>query len=40
MNSDIPCGASCANRHCPYNAFGQCFDNATCEEQTGGEARQ
>ena len=33
MSGDMPCQATCHNAACPYCAFGECLDNATCDEQ-------
>ena len=33
MGGDMPCGKTCYNATCPWNAFGSCMDNDTCDEQ-------
>lgn len=34
MTGDLPCQRPCRNILCRYCAFGQCMDNAVCENQT------
>lgn len=33
MTGDLPCQRPCRNILCRYCAFGQCMDNAVCEER-------
>ena len=33
MTGDLPCQRPCHNTYCRYCAFGQCMDNAVCDER-------
>ena len=37
MSGDMPCHATCHNAACHWCAFGECLDNATCDEQMNNE---